>query len=77
MNKKREDTPERIARRKYEEKNKEERRKASSNFQTKIPADDYRKICEFLDMHNIKKIELIYAGYYFLMEQEEQKKTIK
>ncbi len=73
MNKKREDTPARISRRKYEEKKKEERRKASSNFQTKIPSKVYDEICNFLDMHNIRKIDLIYAGYIALREQEEQK----
>ncbi len=77
MYKKKEDTPLRIARRKYEEKKKAERREASGNFQTKIPRKDYDEICKFLEKHNIKKIDLIYTGYMALKEQIEQETKTK
>lgn len=41
MVKRKDDTPQRIANRKYEAKNKEKRRAASENFQTMIPRDLY------------------------------------
>ncbi len=75
MNPKREDTPLRISRRKYEEKRKAERIAASVNFQTKIPRSDYEKIVTYLKEHNITKVELIYAGYTALMKEQGDLKT--
>ncbi len=76
MNPKREDTPKRLARRKYEEKCKEERSAATANFQTRIPRKDYDKIDAFLKENNITRVELIYIGYNTLREEREKlKKT--
>ena len=43
-----EDTPQRVANRKYEEKNKQKRQAASGNFQTMIPRDLFDEINAFL-----------------------------
>lgn len=43
-----EDTPQRLANRKYEEKNKEKRQAASGNFQTMIPRELFDEINAFL-----------------------------
>ena len=43
-----EDTPQRRANRKYEEKNKEKRKAKCGNFQTMIPRELFDKINEFL-----------------------------
>ena len=63
-----EDTPLRNARRSYEERNKEERLKATTQFNTRLPKEKYDEINEFLEKHNIRKIDLIYAGYEALKE---------
>lgn len=68
---KKEETPIRRARRKYEEANKEERRKATEQFNTRLPRKDYEEICDFLEKHHIRKIDLIYAGYEIMKERLE------
>ena len=45
---KKETTPRRVARRSYEERNKDKRKQASGNFGTMIPRDLYEEINEFL-----------------------------
>ena len=42
-----EDTPQRVANRKYEAKNKQKRQAASGNFQTMIPRDLFYEINAF------------------------------
>lgn len=69
VNNKKEETPIRKARRKYEETNKEERKQATEQFNTRLPRKDYDEICAFLQEHNIRKIDLIYAGYNALKQQ--------
>lgn len=66
------ETPIHRARRKYEEANKEERKKASGQFNTRLPRRDYDEICAFLEAHHIRKIDLIYAGYAALQESIKQ-----
>lgn len=63
MVKRKDDTPQRIARRKYEEKNKEKRRAASGNFQTMIPRDLYDELNVFLKERNITKVDFIKKAY--------------
>ena len=70
---KRENTPIRQARRKYEEKNKEKRKQASGNFGTLIPRALFDEINAFLKENNITKVQLVKAGYKALLE--EKKKT--
>ena len=60
---KKESTPLRVARRKYEEKNKEKRDAASKVWGTSLPtelADEINDFCKFYDIH---KIDLIKEGY--------------
>ena len=66
---KKEDTRERIIKRKYEQTHKEERKKASEQFNTRIPRESYEKICSFLKEHGVSKVELIFAGYEALQNQ--------
>ena len=54
-----EDTPVRKTRRKYEEKNKEKRKQASGNFGTMIPRALYDEINAFLEENGITKVRLI------------------
>ena len=58
-----EDTPQRVANRKYEAKNKEKRQATSGNFQTMIPRELFDKINEFLKEYGYTKVELIQVGY--------------
>lgn len=63
MVKRKDDTPQRIANRKYEAKNKEKRRAASGNFQTMIPRDLYDELNVFLKERNITKVDFIKKAY--------------
>ena len=73
---KRENTPIRQARRKYEEKNKEKRKQVSGNFGTLIPRALFDEINAFLKENNITKVQLVKAGYKALLEEKEKlKKT--
>ena len=67
-----EDTPVRKTRRKYEEKNKEKRKQASGNFGTMIPRDLFDEINAFLAKHHITKVELIFKGYEALKAEYEK-----
>lgn len=58
-----EDTPQRVANRKYEEKNKEKRRATSGNFQTMIPRELYEELNAFLKERNITKVEFIKRAF--------------
>lgn len=62
-----EDTPQRVANRKYEAKNKEKRQATSGNFQTMIPRELYEEINAFLKKYGYTKVELIKAGYEELL----------
>lgn len=66
-----ENTPQRLANRKYEEKNKEKRRATSGNFQTMIPRELFEKINEFLKKYGYTKVELIQAGYEELLARHD------
>lgn len=63
MVKRKDDTPQRIANRKYEAKNKEKRRAANGNFQTMIPRDLYVEINAFLKERNLTKVDFIKRAY--------------
>ena len=64
-----ENTPQRTARRKYEEANKERRKQASGNFGTMIPRVLFEEINAFLKTSGISKVQLIVAGYEVLKKQ--------
>lgn len=65
-----EDTPQRLANRKYEEKNREKRKAACGNFQTMIPRELFDEVNAFLKEHGITKVELIRAGYEALKDKQ-------
>jgi len=65
-----------IARRKYEEKNREERKQANGQFSTRVPRKRFDEINEFLEKYNISKVDLIYAGFYALKRELEPRKEI-
>ena len=69
---KRENTPIRQARRKYEEKYKEKRKQMSGNFGTLIPRALFDEINAFLKENNITKVQLVKAGYKALLEEKEK-----
>ena len=54
-----EDTARRQSRRKYEEKNKEQRKETNSNFQTMIPRELYEEISSFLKEIGMTKVQFI------------------
>ena len=64
-----ETTPQRTSRRKYEEANKERRKQASGNFGTMIPRVLFEEINAFLKTSGISKVQLIVAGYEALKKQ--------
>lgn len=63
MVKRKEDTPQRVANRKYEEKNKDKRKQTSGNFQTMIPRELYNEISAFLKERNMTKVDFIRTAY--------------
>lgn len=66
-----EDTSRRVARRKYEEKNKELRKEKSANFQTMIPRELFEEINTFLTEKGISKVDFIKEGYKLLKEKND------
>lgn len=68
---KKEDTPQRVANRKYEAKNKGKRQATSGNFQTMIPRELYEEINAFLKKYGYTKVELIRAGYEELLARHD------
>ena len=77
---KKENTPQRTARRKYEEVNKEKRKQTSGNFGTMIPRPLFEEINAFLKTSGFTKVQLIVAGYEKLKEMAEgadKKKSAK
>ena len=63
------DTPVRKSRRRYEERNKDERKEKNKSWGTSIDRQFASEIDEFLEKYNITKVELIYAGYEALRNQ--------
>lgn len=66
-----EDTPLRKTRRKYEEKNKEKRKQASGMFGTMIPRTLFDEINAFLEENGITKVQLVKEGYEVLKSKKE------
>ena len=63
------DTARRISRRKYEDRNKEERKKTSGNFQAMMPREKYEEINAFLQENHITKVQLVIEGYEAMKKQ--------
>ena len=67
-----EETPQRRANRKYEEKNKEQRKAKCGNFQTMIPRELFDEINAFLKEKGITKVDLNRAGYEYLRNSSDK-----
>ena len=65
-----EDTPQRVANRKYEAKNKQKRQAASGNFQKMIPRDLFDEINAFLKERNMSKVDFIKKAYEFMKNNQ-------
>ena len=64
-----EDTARRQSRRKYEEKNKEQRKEANGNFQPMIPLELYEEITEYLKDIGMTKVQFIKEAYELIKEK--------
>ena len=64
-----EDTARRQSRRKYEEKNKEQRKETNSNFQTMIPRELYEEITVYLKDIGMTKVQFIKEAYELIKER--------
>ena len=62
-------TPKQKARQKYELLHKEEREKATKQFNTRLPVKEYDEITAFLKKKRISKVDLIRIGYQKLLEE--------
>ena len=58
-----EDTASRVARRKYEEKNKKLRKEKNANFQTMIPRELFEEINAFLTEKDMTKVDFIKKAF--------------
>lgn len=67
--KKKEDTPQRVAKRKFEDKHKAERKAAHIVWGTSVERQYAEEINMFLKEHRISKVELIKAGYEALQRE--------
>lgn len=72
-----EDTPQRVANRKYEEKNREKRQAASGNFQTMIPRELFDEINAFLKERNMSKVDFIKTAYELIKITNDSQKVSK
>ena len=62
-------TPKQKARQKYELLHKEEREKATKQFNTRLPVKEYDEITSFLKEKKIPKVDLIRMGYQALLQE--------
>ena len=53
----------------YEDKHKEERKAAHAVWGTSMKREDFEELNKFLKSHHIQKVQLIYAGWAALKEQ--------
>lgn len=66
-----EDTPQRVANRKYEERNKEKRKAVSGNFQTMIPRELYDEVNAFLKERKMTKVDFIKKAYELIKSEND------
>ena len=62
-------TPKQKARIKYEIVHKEEREKATKQFNTRLPVKEFNEITSFLKEKRIPKVDLIRMGYQALLQE--------
>ena len=56
-------TPKKVIDKRYEEKHKAERKAKNATFGTSMPRTDLEALNAFLEMNNISKVRLVYAGW--------------
>ncbi|MFQ9737724.1 MAG: hypothetical protein ACLR06_08290 [Christensenellaceae bacterium] len=61
---KKEDTPSRIIQRRYEATRKEWRKETTAQFNTRLPRKEFEEIETFLKERHLRKLDLIYEGYF-------------
>lgn len=66
-------TPRQKARLKYEQVHKEERDRATKQFNTRLPKEEYDEIVALLNKYNIPKVEVIRMGYRTFLETKQDK----
>ncbi len=71
--KRKEDTPVRIIRRRYEERHREGRVQKYKVWGTSIEREFSDEIDAFLKEHDLKKVDLIYEGYQALINRYAKK----
>lgn len=71
-----ENTPARIANRRYEALHKE-RKENRKQYNTTLPKEDYEKINQFIKEHHLTKVDLIYKGYFCYLEEVKKQKVKK
>ena len=59
-----------MARRKYEEKNKELRKEKNANFQTLIPRELFEEINPFLTVKGMTKVDFIKKAYEIVKKED-------
>ena len=69
-----EDTPIRVSRRKYEEVHREKRHQQNKVWGTSSPRKDAEAIDNFLQQYSLTKVDLITAGYKALQEKVKSSK---
>ncbi|MBR1675888.1 MAG: hypothetical protein IJ706_01065 [Clostridia bacterium] len=62
-------TPKQKARQRYEKAHKEERERATRQFNTRLPVDEFEEITAFLKDKKIAKVDLIRIGFLKLLEE--------
>ncbi len=72
---KKENTPMRVTRRKYEERHKDERKEKNKVWGTSVSRAYAEEIDEFLIRHGLTKVALITAGYEALQSKYGPKKN--
>ena len=65
-----EDTSKRVARRKYEEKNKELRKEKNANFKTIIPRELFEEINAFITVKGMTKVDFIKKAYEIMKNED-------
>lgn len=65
-----EDTSKRVARRKYEEKNKKLRKEKNANFQTMIPRELFEEINAFITVKGMTKVDFIKKAYEIMKNED-------
>lgn len=70
---KKEETPSRKARRKYEEEHFNERREANKVWGTSVPREFAQELDEFLKQHNLSKAGFLYMSFDFIKEHYKKK----